>query len=177
MRGRRIALSVLVLLCCCSCQEKREVKNNKGVVGALAVPNPPSRWLIQITADANGRCVQMVSQNGGAAAQVDTWVEVKDKDYVQWASTNASGANKAIFFSPTGTPDYPGSPVYSKTGDLVRSLAVPSAALQNMAKLTTAEVPDFYFSYTQVLVPDAQGKLTPCSYPDPVQGMGVHVTQ
>jgi hypothetical protein len=173
MRTRRVALSLLVLLCCCACQEKREVKVSKAVVGVAAVQ---SKWLIQITADGNGRCVQMVQQNGGPATQVDTWVEVKAGDYVQWTSTNASGTNKAVFFAPTGTPDYPGSPVYSKTGDLVRSLPVPSAALQNTAKLTTAELPDFYFPYTEVLVPDQAGKLTPCSYPDPVQGMGVHVT-
>jgi hypothetical protein len=120
--------------------------------------------------------VQKAQKDGGAWASVPTWVEVKSGDYVQWISTYSSGTNKAVFFSPTGIADYPGSPMYTKTGDLVRSLGLPSPALQNTATLTSAEVPDFYFPYTETLVPDSKGKLTPCSYPDPVQGMGVHVT-
>ncbi len=177
MRTGRIALSLLALLYCSSCQdrhERYEIKLAQMGVGAARVP---SKWVIQITADGNGQCVQKVQQNGGDWVVVPTWVEVYAGDYVQWISTYSSGANKAVFFSPTGTPDYPGSPVYSRTGDLVRSLGIPSPALLNTARLTTAEVPDFYFSYTQVLVPDAQGKLTACSYYDPVQGMGVHITQ
>ena len=173
MITKRFVFPLLVLLTCCSCQEKTGSNGGKGGGGTTRVP---SQWKIQITADGNGRCVQMASQNGGAATQVDTWVEVKSGDYVQWTSTYASGANKAVFFSPTGIPDYPGTPMFTKAGDQVRAVAVPSPALQASARLTTAELPDFYFPYTEVLVPDSTGKLAPCSYPDPVQGMGVHVS-
>lgn len=166
MALRRILLPLVFVAVCCSCQEK---KCEPCTVKTTAIP---SNWVIKITADGNGQCVQQAQVNGGAWTNYPTYVPVKNGDLIQWISISNSSGNKTVFFSPSGTPDFPGTPMYDRAGNPVRSFAFPSTGAN--ARLTSAEAPSFDFPYTQVLIPDG-GKMTPCSYPNPDQGMGVHV--
>src|SRR5664279_1827994 len=101
MVARRFVLPTLILLVCCSCN--KEVHMTKTGPGGPGDAGFPSQWKIQITADGNGQCVQMAQKDGAPPTPVPTWLEIKNGDYIQWSSTNASGAGKAIFFLPSGT--------------------------------------------------------------------------
>jgi len=102
-----------------------------------------------------------------------TFVEVNQGDRIQWISISAVAGN-TVFFPQVGSADFPGTPMLGRTW--VFAFAYGNNPLATSAQLTRAELPDHHFTYSQVLVPDAMGHPVPCAYPDPIQGMGVHVT-
>jgi hypothetical protein len=134
----------------------------------------PNNWTIQLNMDPGvaGQCQQQAKVNAGPMTNYPTFVPVKQGDHIQWTTTSAAAGN-SVFFPQVGSPDFPGSPMFSKNWVFV--FAYGNDSLVTAARLTQAEQPWQDFQYSQVLVPDANGQLVPCKYPNPIQGMGVHV--
>ena len=169
MKLRLVALSLLILLVCCSCGKKEEQKRKM----------IPATVVINLTMDPShpGQCLQTAGPPSGPFTPYPQFVPVRGGDNVKWATNSAIGGANAVFFPTVSSPNFPGTPMFSRAaGNWVRAFAYGNNPLANAATLTQAEEPSFDFPYSQVLVPDPNnGQLTACQYPDPGQGMGVHV--
>jgi hypothetical protein len=177
MRLRVVALSFLLLMVACERQksgERGEIAEGGGHNFMLA------NWVIQLSMDPQvaGQCLQMAAANGGAAAAYPTFVPVHAGDHITWTSTYSAAGKNIVYFPNGGSPDYPGTPMYNRsTGNWVRAFTSGDSPLGTAATLTKSEGDNFTFTYSQVVVLDPNHNPAACQYPDPRQGMGVHVDQ
>jgi hypothetical protein len=175
MRFRVVALSLLLLMV--ACEKQKSGERGEGAEGGghkFMLAN----WVIQLSMDPQvaGQCLQMAAVNGGALAPYSTFVPVHAGDHITWTSTYAVAGKNIVYFPNVGSPDYTGTPMYNKTtGNWVRAFSSGNNALATAATLTKSEGDDFTFSYSQVVVQDANNNPAACLYPDPIQGMGVHI--
>jgi len=135
---------------------------------------------VQLSMDPNvpGQCLQQASSGGGPLTTYPTFVPVREGDHIQWTSTFTGHVN-VVFFASSQSPDYPNTPMFTSTGNWVRQFMSGNNPADTSAKLTSAEAAGgngYNFSYTQVIVQDpSTHQSTACRYPDPVQGMGIHI--
>lgn len=173
---RYVALSLLLILVCCSCETKRV---DGGGAGGGGPKLEAYSWVVQLSMDpANpGQCLQQATPPGGVLTAYPTYVPTHEGDHITWTSTYAPGRINVVFFPNTGSPKYTGSPMYSSTaGNYVRAFISGNDPQATYASLTGDEAPSFNFPYSQVLVLDPKTqKPTTCQVPNPEQGMGIHV--